>query len=223
MCGRYVFISNVDAIKQLFLFDNLPNLAPRYNIAPTQQIPIVRSTGDGREMVNVRWGLLPFWLKEAPKGPPVINAKAEGIEAKPMFRAAIAKRRCLVPADGFYEWKGPKDDKQPYLIRLATRTPFAFAGVWERWKSPEGEIDSAAILTCEPNSLMAEIHNRMPVILDPSEFDAWLSDKTPQAEIGGMIDPFPAEQMRAEPVSKAVNSVKNVGPECIEPLEAGAV
>jgi putative SOS response-associated peptidase YedK len=218
MCGRYVFTSNVEAVRRLFRFEGSPNLQPRYNIAPTQQITLIRVADHHREIASARWGLLPAWAKDMPKGPPVINAKAETIAEKPMFRAALAKRRCLVPADGFYEWQATADGKQPFLIGLKSGEPFAFAGIWERWISPGGEaIDSAAIITTEPNELMAPIHDRMPAILTGSAGDAWLADEAPR-HLATLLAPYDAGKMRAYRVATSVNSPKHDGPDLIAPI-----
>ncbi len=218
MCGRYLITTPVEAIRQIFGVDQRPNLAPRYNVAPTQSVPIIRLGEAGRELVTVRWGLVPFWAKDLKIGARMINAKAETVAEKPAFRDGYKRRRCLVLADGFYEWKKLDGRKQPYLIRLKTAEPFAFAGLWADWKDTEsGErIESCTIITTEPNALTAKIHNRMPVILPPPAHELWLD---PEAADGrSLLCPFPAEAMEAFPVSPRVGNVKNDDPGLIEPL-----
>jgi putative SOS response-associated peptidase YedK len=213
-------VSNIDAVRRLFEIGGPPlNLPLRYNIAPTQDIPVIRAAAGGREIAQMRWGLLPFWLKEQPKGPPVTNARAEGIATKPMFRAAIRARRCLIPADGFYEWSGEPGHKQPWLFRMADAQTFAFAGLWESWTPPAGgKIDSAAIVTTAANSLMQPIHDRMPVILPAEAYAAWLSPATTVEAAVALLQPYPAERMQACKVGKAVGNVKADGPALIAPI-----
>jgi len=217
MCGRYLITTPLEAIRQIFKVDQSPNLAPRYNVAPTQTVPIIRRGDGGRELVTVRWGLVPFWAKDLKIGARMINAKAETVAEKPAFRDSYKRKRCLVPADGFYEWKKTEGGKQPYLIRLKTAEPFAFAGLWADWKDKEsGErIETCTIITTEPNALAATIHNRMPAILAPEAYDLWLD---PEAADGRtLLGPFPAEAMEAFPVSPRVGNVKNDDPGLIEP------
>ncbi len=182
MCGRYSITTPVEALARLFRFSGpLPNLRPRYNVAPTQQVPIVRRAQDDgeREVAQVRWGLIPFWAKDEKIGYKLINARAEGIDAKPSFREAFKRgRRCLIPADGFYEWwKGTKP-KQPWRITLEDGGPFAFAGLWERWeKAPDGvPVESCTIITTAANALVAKLHDRMPVILPVDAYGPWLGE-----------------------------------------------
>ena len=218
MCGRYLITTPVEAIRQIFQVDQRPNLAPRYNVAPTQSVPIVRRGASGRELVTVRWGLVPFWAKDLKIGAKMINAKAETVAEKPAFRDGFKRKRCLVLADGFYEWKKIEGGKQPYLIRLKTAEPLAFAGLWADWKDKDsGErIESCTIITTEPNALMATIHNRMPAILPPDAYDLWLD---PEAANGRtLLGPFPAEAMEAYPVSPRVGNVKNDDAALIEPI-----
>ena len=222
MCGRYLITTPVEAIRQIFQVDQRPNLAPRYNVAPTQSVPIVRRGASGRELVTVRWGLVPFWAKDLKIGAKMINAKAETVAEKPAFRDGYRRKRCLVLADGFYEWKKIEGGKQPYLIRLKTAEPLAFAGLWADWKDKDsGErIESCTIITTEPNALMATIHNRMPAILPPDAYDLWLD---PEAADGkGLLRPFPDAAMEAFAVSPRVGNVKNDDPELIEPIPVQA-
>ena len=221
MCGRYDNLIARDAYRRLFRPKRLPqsNYPPRYNIAPTDQIPIVRvDPRDGeRELVMARWGLVPRWSKTMPKIPH-INARAETVHEKALFREAFAKRRALIPATGFFEWQKRADGRQPYRFWREDLEPFAFAGLWEFARIASQEILSAAIIVGEPNPLAAAVHDRMPVILDPENYDRWLDRETPLEELRALLKPFPAERMKAEAVNRAVNSVKNDNEECIAPI-----
>jgi putative SOS response-associated peptidase YedK len=223
MCGRYLLTSPVDLLRQVFRFMERPNLGPRYNIAPTQDVPVVRLTreGDRRELKMMRWGLVPYWADDLKIGNRLINARAETIARAPAFREAYQRRRCLVPADGFYEWRKEGKQKQPLLIRRKDRAPFAFAGLWERWQQPDGQVlRSCTIVTCPPNALVAEIHNRMPVILGPDAWERWLD---PAAGDGReLLGPCPADWLDAVAVSPRVNSPANDDPECLAPPDAAA-
>jgi putative SOS response-associated peptidase YedK len=218
MCGRYMLTSPVDALRQLFRFEQRPNLMPRYNIAPTQDVPIVRLTQDAsaRELVMVRWGLVPFWADDLKGSARLINARAETLERTPAFREAYQRRRCLVPADGFYEWRKEGRHKQPLLIRRQDQAPFAFAGLWERWQQPDGQVlRSCTIVTCPPNELVTPVHNRMPVILGADAWDRWLD---PAAGDGRqLLRPCPADWLEAVAVSARVNSPANDDPACLAP------
>ena len=173
-----------------------------------------KKDGGGRELAMARWGLIPHWAKDASIGSRLINARAEGIEGKPSFCDSFAKRRCLVVADGFYEWQKRPGGKQPYLIRLASGGPFAFAGLWAWWRSPEGEgVESCTIVTTEPNEIVAPIHNRMPVIVPPAAYDTWLGGE--KADALGLLRPYDPTAMEAVAISTRVNSVRNDGSEVI--------
>jgi putative SOS response-associated peptidase YedK len=221
MCGRYDNLIARDAYRGLFKVQRLAksNFPPRYNIAPTDQIPIVRiDPRDGeREVVMARWGLIPFWMKEKPKVPH-INARAETVDKLPMFREAFAKRRCLIPATGFYEWEKREDGKQPYRFTRKDLEPFAFAGIWEFARVGGEDILSTAIIVGEANSLVSPIHNRMPVMLMSEGYDRWLGPATELHELKAMLKPYDPALMEAYAVSRIVNSVKNDTEECIEPL-----
>ena len=223
MCGRYLLTTPVDALGQLFRFMERPNLGPRYNIAPTQDVPMVRRTraGDGRELLMARWGLVPYWADDVKIGNRLINGRAETIERTPAFREAYQRRRCLVPADGFFEWRKEGKTRQPLLIRRKDQAPFAFAGLWERWRQPDGQIlRSCSIVTCPANELVAPVHDRMPVILDLGDFERWLD---PEATDGRtLLQPCPAEWLEAYEVSPRINSPANDDPECIAPLAESA-
>jgi putative SOS response-associated peptidase YedK len=171
----------------------------------------------------VKWGLIPFWAKDAKIGSNLINARADTIATKPAFRAALKKKRCLIPADGFYEWKAIPGQKvkQPYLISVRDVPAFAFAGLWEHWTNPEGtRVDSCTIITTDANELMQQVHNRMPVILDPADYGRWLDrDQQDPKGVIDLLNPFPADKMQLVPVSTLVNSPRNEKPECVQPLK----
>jgi putative SOS response-associated peptidase YedK len=223
MCGRFALISGPTDLQETFPGFIFPvQFAPRYNIAPTQ--PILTLPNDGTNKADFFvWGLIPSWAKDPSIGARMINARAETLAEKPSFRGALKYHRCLIFADGFYEWQtqpsvqpGSKS-KVPHFIRLKSAKPFAFAGLWEHWQSPDGsEVKSATIITTSPNELMAPIHNRMPVILQSDSYAQWLdsSPRQPQ-DLQGLLVPYPATEMEAYPVSLLVNSPGNDRPECI--------
>jgi putative SOS response-associated peptidase YedK len=219
MCGRYMLTTPVDALRQLFLFTERPNLAPRYNIAPTQEVPIVRPTRDGagRELIMVRWGLVPYWADDPKIGNRLINARRESVARTAAFREAYQRRRCLVPADGFFEWQKEGRTRQPLLVRRKDQAPFAFAGLWERWPQPGGGVlRSCTIITCPANKLIAPLHDRMPVILASEDYERWLDPS--RADGRELLEPYPAAELEAFPVSPRVNSPQYDDPECIAPL-----
>jgi putative SOS response-associated peptidase YedK len=222
MCGRFtLFLDPRDLMAAFPGFEVPVDWTPRYNIAPSQPVAVIANNGENK-IEFFRWGLIPFWAKDAKIGNRMINARAETVADKPSFRAAFRRRRCLVLADGFYEWRkepGQKT-KTPMYIRLQSGNPFGFAGLWESWRSPEDEtVLSCTIITTSPNELVKEIHNRMPVILDPAGYDLWL-DKTEHNpdELGEWLRPYPASEMTAYPVSKLVNSPSNDVPEVVVPV-----
>ena len=228
MCGRYSLTAPAEVVRDLFNYLERPNLGPRANIAPTQEVAAVRLGADGaRHFVRLRWGLVPAWAKDAGMGARMINARAETLAEKPAFRDAFRARRCLIAADGFYEWKSEGGAKQPYRIARADGAPFAFAGIWERWdKSPNGgpggaPLETCSIVTTEANTRLSEIHPRMPVILDPGAFAAWLDPATPPAEARALLAPYPAEGLVAYRVTRRVNAVANDDLGLIEPLKDG--
>lgn len=210
MCGRYTITSPPEAMRDLFAFGEQPNFPARYNVAPTQPVPIVRLEGGRRHFVLVRWGLIPSWSREEPQTL-LINARAETIADKPSFRGAFRHRRCLMPADGFYEWKAVgKGPKQPYYLRRRDGKPFAMAAIWDNWMSANGsEIESCAVVTTQANATLAPIHHRMPVILDERDWDRWLDPATPPKELAALMKPAPDDLLEAVPVSAAVNRVAN--------------
>ena len=218
MCGRYT-VRGILPVAELFGVALPPEFQSRYNVAPSQDVPVIRAAeSTGRRADLMRWGLIPSWTKGKPKLQP-INAKSETAATSAMFRQAMERRRCLVPADGFYEWKGAKPPKQPHLIRMKGNRPFGFAGLWERWRPDETSepVETFTILTTTPNELVAQIHNRMPVIVGPADFDRWLDPKASAADVAGLLKSYPAGEMEAFPVSTRVNSPKNDDAACIEP------
>jgi len=220
MCGRFVITSPPDAMRRLFGYREQPNFPARYNVAPTQPIPVVRLVNGARSFTLMRWGLLPGWVKDPKTFTLLINARAETAAEKPAFRNALKRRRCLLPADGFYEWKREGALKQPYFIRRSDRAPFAFAGLWETWSGPGGEeIDTAAIVTTEASADVAALHHRMPVTIDPDDFDAWLDERSDANVVRRLMRPAPEGQFELFPVSDAVNKVVNDGPRNVEQVE----
>jgi putative SOS response-associated peptidase YedK len=222
MCGRFTLRAPASVVAEQFALFELPPFAPRFNIAPSQPVPVVRLVPEQpqpqRELVWLRWGLIPSWAKDPAIGNRLINARAESVAEKPAFRAALRRRRCLVAADGFYEWQRTGKRKQPYFIRLRDDRPFAFAGLWESWEGPDAsEIESCTLLTTEPNELLRPIHNRMPVILPTDDYQRWLDPAVGKPEqLVPLLCPYPAGEMTADPVSTFVNSPANEGPQCIE-------
>ena len=215
MCGRYALTSPPAVLAERFHLLWTPELEPHYNIAPSQTIPVVRETGQGREMALLRWGLIPSWAKEASIGMKLVNARGETLADKPAFRSAYRQRRCLIPADAFYEWKAIAGRKQPYCIRMRDGGPFGMAGLWERWKAPDGQtVESCAIVTVDANALIAELHERMPLILAPDDYDAWL-----RAESQQLPPAVAAQDMRSYPVSPLVSNARNDVPACLDPID----
>lgn len=221
MCGRFSLTTPGELIAETFGLEEAPELAPRYNIAPTQPILAVRRPheGDPRELVPLRWGLVGPGLRDPSEGPPLINARAETAARKPAFREAFRVRRCLVPADAFYEWRGAGGRRQPVRFSLTGGGVFALAGLWAPATLPDtGTLGSCVILTSEPNPLVAEVHDRMPVILPPDTWARWLDPAPATADaLLPLLGPLPAEAMRAVEVDRAVNDVRNDGPECWRP------
>jgi putative SOS response-associated peptidase YedK len=222
MCGRVVQKTPLGEIRVLFETVNLtPNSPSYFNAAPTQVLPVVRLDQQGRRSLDLlRWGLIPFWAKDATIGARCINAMSETVAEKPAFREAFRRgRRCLVPVDEFYEWQKTPRGKQPYLIGMADGSPLALTGLWETWKDPQagGEVvQTFTVLTTEPNELCAPIHNRMPVILGRENWPAWLGEvDVPQDELLGMLRPYPARLMRAHPLDRRVGNVRNNDPDLL--------
>jgi putative SOS response-associated peptidase YedK len=224
MCGRYTITAAPEVVRTLFHYEEQPNFPPRFNIAPTQPIAIVRLVDGKRQFALVRWGLLPSWVKDPKSFALLINARGESVCEKPAFRAAMKRRRCLIPADGFYEWKSVAGRKQPFYVRAKSGAPFAFAGLWETWTGPNGEeLDTAAIVTTRANRTLAPIYDRMPVVVPPEAFDLWLDcTKVDAITAAALIAPAPENFFEAYPVSTAVNRTANDSPKLVEPLTAPA-
>ncbi len=223
MCGRYTLTLDPADLQEAFLWVDFSNvqIGPRYNIAPSQPVAVVANTGKNR-LDFFNWGLVPSWAKDHSIGARMINARAETLAEKPSFKNAFKRRRCLILADGFYEWQAVAGSKAktPMYIHLKSGKPFAFAGLWEIWNSPDGsQIFSTAIITTEPNELMAPIHNRMPVILPESAYERWLTPgEAAPAQLSALLQPYQASLMEAYPVSRLVNSPQNDSPACILPV-----
>ncbi|MFH1266247.1 MAG: SOS response-associated peptidase [Planctomycetota bacterium] len=224
MCGRFTLRAPASVVAAQFGLFEMPPFAPRFNVAPTQPVAVVRCAFDEpkprRELAWLRWGLIPSWAKDPAIGNRMINARAETAAEKPAYRAAFRQRRCLVVADGFYEWQRLGARKQPYFIRMRDDRPFAFAGLWESWQGPEqGPVESCSLLTTEPNELLEPIHKRMPVILAADDYQQWLDPAVRKPEpLEPLLRSFPAERMIAHPVSTYVNSPARDDPRCIDPI-----
>tara|TARA_Y100001960_G_C14703121_1_gene842820 strand:- start:932 stop:1600 length:669 start_codon:yes stop_codon:yes gene_type:complete len=220
MCGRYTQYSTWDEL--VAYFDVIPTMAPnlqaRYNIAPTQAAPVVRLGISGRKLSSVCWSLVPSWSKEPRSKYNMINARLESVTEKSPFRSAFKSRRCLVPADGWYEWKTEEDGKQPYYIQPEARGPFAFAGIWERWQGAESAFDSFAILTTEASKPLQTIHHRMPVVItERSRFGSWIDPETPQDDLSALLD-MSDIAFKQVAVNSAVNNARHDALDCIEPM-----
>jgi putative SOS response-associated peptidase YedK len=224
MCGRYAITSAPEAIRRLFGYDEQPNFPPRYNVAPTQPVPIVRMIEGRRQFALVRWGLIPAWVKDPRGFSLLINARGESLEEKPAFRAALRYRRCLFPADGFYDWRREGERARPYYVRRKAGGAMAFAGLWENWMGPNGEeMETAAIVTTRANRMLATVHPRMPAIVPPEAFDLWLDNRSVDATTAAaLIAPAPEDMLEMHEVSPAVNSAANDTPGLIEPVTAEA-
>jgi putative SOS response-associated peptidase YedK len=218
VCGRYTLKTSVDTLVEQFGIDEYPSsITPSYNIAPTQEVAAVIAEDEKRKLQMLRWGLIPSWADDPGIGNRMINARAETVSQKPSFRNAFKQRRCLILTDGFYEWQRGQGGKQPYYIHMKDGSPFAFAGLWESWRNGE-EIRSCTIITTDANELVGEIHNRMPVILPPEDYELWLDPDFEEKEaLTSLLRPHPSEVIEAYPVSRRVNSPSNNAPECIEP------
>jgi len=222
MCGRFALWTPPGTITRYFKVSVALDIQPRYNIAPGQNILVIRQTNATQRLpVLIRWGLIPSWAKEESVGYKMINARAESIMEKPAFKAAFKSRRCIIPASGFYEWKKEGSSKQPYLIRLQDADLFALAGIWESWKKPDSDavIESCAILTTSANRVVGRIHDRMPVILRQEDVDLWLDAKASSQHIDSFMRPFDDRNMACHRVSKAVNHVNHDGPSLIQSEE----
>ncbi len=230
MCGRFVTTSPAAQVAAYFdaevTSERLLEAAPNYNVAPTTDVAVVLERDGRRGLAVRRWGLVPSWAKDVAVGARTINARVETAATKPSFRAAFSRRRCIVPVDGFYEWRAPTAGgaKQPFFITRRDREPLAFAGLWESWRDPAGPEGAPPLLTCtilttEAAGPVAEVHHRMPVLLGPELWDPWLDESvTDKDQVQGMVRPAPADLLELWPVSTAVNSVRNTGPELVDPV-----
>lgn len=231
MCGRFSLTTAPEAMRNLFDYENLPNLEPRYNIAPTQMVACIR-VGDGgkRQLDFLRWGLIPSWSKDAAAGARMINARAETVSEKPSFRESFAQRRCLIAADGFYEWRMEDGRKQPFRIGMKGGLPFAFAGLWESWTAladgagiAAGEtVETVTIVTTAANDKLRPIHARMPVILPREAYGKWLDAANDRNSLLALLRPYPVEPMAFYRVGPAVSNARNDNPDCIVPLKTAA-
>ena len=223
MCGRFTLRTSNKALTKAFDLldaDMADLLRPRYNIAPTQQVAAIRVQDNGRRrLVLLKWGLIPSWAKDPAIGNRMINARGETVATKPSFRSAFKSRRCLILADGFYEWQKRGATKQPYCIGLSSGQPFAFAGLWEHWHLGDQTIDSCTIITTTANELMEPLHDRMPVILPSSRFDQWLDAESDRSDVEKLLQPYPAGEMAAYRVSTVVNHPRNEKPDCVVKID----
>ena len=216
MCGRFTQRKSAKALEEHFGAE-VPEIQPSFNIAPTQNVLAIRGGDGGRDASWLKWGLVPAWAKDTSMGARLINARSETVTEKPSFREAFKRRRCIVPADGFYEWQKKGGRKQPYFFRMKDDRPFGFAGLWERWEGDGGEVlDSCTILTTDANEVLRPVHDRMPVILHSEEYSLWLeAGERERAMLRELLRPYPADEMVSHPVSPLVNSTANRGAELI--------
>jgi putative SOS response-associated peptidase YedK len=217
MCGRYTLSTPAGRLAEEFQLDSTVEVPPSYNVAPTQQVAAVLEDEGGRRLEMLRWGLVPSWADDPDIGARMINARSETAPEKPSFRRAFRGRRCLIAADGFYEWKREDGGKQPYYFRMQDGRPFAFAGLWESWDKGGGELLTCTILTTRPNSVLQGIHDRMPVTLPHDAYNAWLDPDADREELGELMIPYPGDDLETYPVSRFVNSPRNNDERCIEP------
>jgi putative SOS response-associated peptidase YedK len=224
MCGRFTLRTPASELVEIFRLVRSMEVSPRYNIAPTQPVAAVRERPTGRrEMIPLHWGLVPWWSKDRHGAARMINARSETVATRPAFRNLFRSHRCLIPADGFYEWqKTAGRSKQPYFISLRDGRPFAFAGLWDRWQGADSSVlESCTILTTDTNDLLRELHDRMPVILNSEDYDRWLSPESGDPEQpNALLAPYPSERMQLWPVSTVVNNARNDAPDCIRPRDA---
>ena len=221
MCGRFTLLLTPELLAVVYEVSAPASQEPRYNIAPTQEVLVVREEPAGNRIIGpLRWGLVPHWAKEISIGSKLINARCETIHEKSSFRHAIRSRRCIIPASGYFEWAASSSGKLPHYITMRDESPMSLAGIWETWKAPDGKsLETVALLTTRANSMLAAIHDRMPVILHPGEFALWLDrTATDPHKLERLYQPFPSERIQAWPVSKAVNNAAHNSAECIQPL-----
>tara|TARA_R110002126_G_scaffold106107_3_gene240838 strand:- start:16517 stop:17215 length:699 start_codon:yes stop_codon:yes gene_type:complete len=225
MCGRYAIFERPQSLQGLLEFDDAEDFEARYNIAPTQRVPVLRpkEQGDGLRLDMLRWGLVPAWAKDPKIGSRMINARAETLAEKPSFRAAFQRRRCVLPTSGYYEWQMSPDGKRPHFIRRKDGGPLFLAGLWERWGKGEDEpLETCTIITTSANAALESLHHRMPVVLEPAQFPAWFDPAGERAALEDMLVPAADDVLEAFEVDRQVNSVRNDGPACIEPIVGGA-
>jgi putative SOS response-associated peptidase YedK len=222
MCGRYAIYGPHSRYREQFGTEDEFDLPPRFNVAPSQVLPVVRQEpGGGRRYLMARWGLLPSWVRDPDAASHPINAKAETAATRPMFRHALRKSRVLVPADGFYEWKIEAGGKQPFLVRMRDRSPFGMAGLLEHWRGPEGDVATFAILTTDANGMLAEIYDRMPAIIRPEDYATWLDPEQEDVTVQqALLGPYPEQLMEAHRVGRRINNPANEGPDLIEVLSS---
>lgn len=221
MCGRFIITSPGKVLAAHFELNQDPEIIPHYNIAPTQEVAAIRLNlhSNNRWLTNLKWGLVPFWSKDASIGAKLINARCETLSERPACKAAFKSRRCLIPANGFYEWRKDQGNKQPYLIQLTDGNLFAFAGLWEQWKGQKGAVlESCTIITTEANDLLKPIHDRMPVILKSKDYSLWLDPKTNQEIFQPLLIPYPSKEMKCYAVTPKVNKASYDRADSIEPL-----
>jgi len=216
MCGRFVSRDQAAVERYFNVMPRQFRFTDRFNVAPTQDVPVVRLIDGERVMTHMHWGLIPCWAKDRKIAYKTINARAETVATKPAFRAAYKARRCLIPASGFYEWKRDIAPKVPHFFHKPDDEPLGFAGIWETWKRDEETLESCSIVTTQANDMMAELHNRMPVILDAQDFDWWMAGDV--REVGQLLKPCPSAWLDAYPISREVNNARNQGPALIERL-----
>ena len=218
MCGRYYFFTPADIVAGRFGLESAPALRPRFNIAPRSEAPVILADEGTRRLVAMRWGLVPSWSKDPASAYKMINARAETAPEKPSFRGPFRRQRLLVPSDGFYEWKREGETKRPFAFDLASKEPFAMAGLWDRWRTPEGgELLSFTILTTSANPVVSSVHDRMPVILPREAETAWLDPTESETALKSLLVPY-AGEMEAVPIGKAVDNPRNDGPELLSPV-----
>jgi putative SOS response-associated peptidase YedK len=221
MCGRFSLTTSVNQLRELFELERMEEIQPRYNIAPTQNVFTVVLEEGKRIGKHMRWGLIPFWAKDAKIGYKMINARAETIDEKPVYKGLFKKQRCLIVADGFYEWKKIGKEKQPYRFQMISGKPFAFAGLWDRWSYGDETLMTCTIITTTPNEIAKAVHDRMPVILPPDAYEIWLQpDMQDTNYLKSLLQPYPADEMDAYEISTLVNSPKNDDPSIIEPINS---
>ena len=220
MCGRFAQRTPAKTLARQFQVEEVPEVEPSYNIAPTQNILGIRRGKEGREAALLKWGLIPSWAKDVSGGAKLINARAETVTEKPSFREAFRHRRCIIPADGFYEWQRTGGRKQPFFFRMKDEQPFGFAGLWESWRAGDGRVlETCAIITTTANEVLEPVHDRMPVILSPADYELWLGEEARKADlVKELLRPYPSSEMVSYPVSTMINNTSNAGAELARPL-----